>query len=224
MMELIFVIIVIGILSAVFIPRFGQNNLSQAANQLISHIRYTQHLALMDDKYDPDVQYWYKQRWQISFSTANSTLSYMIFSDSPSLLTGAYDGNPGANVTYTDVEVATNPLNKTNYLIGTSYASFANSDTSRLTSNLDLQKKYGIVDLKVTGGNSSTAKNISFDHLGRPYLGVIENFISPQDHLATGQIYIKLCTTTCTGSNSTANSNSEAVIVIEPETGYVHLL
>ena len=63
MMELIFVIIVIGILSAVFIPRFGQNKLSQAANQLISNIRYTQHLALMDDEYNASNPNWYYNRW-----------------------------------------------------------------------------------------------------------------------------------------------------------------
>jgi prepilin-type N-terminal cleavage/methylation domain-containing protein len=70
MMELIFVIIVIGILSAVFIPRFGQNNLSQAANQLISHIRYTQHLALMDDEYNATNANWYQNRWTIDLCQA----------------------------------------------------------------------------------------------------------------------------------------------------------
>ena len=65
MMELIFVIIVIGILSAVLIPRFGQDKLSQAANQLISHIRYTQHLALLDDEYNASNANWYQNRWTI---------------------------------------------------------------------------------------------------------------------------------------------------------------
>ena len=70
MMELIFVIIVIGILSAVFIPRFGQNKLSQAANQLISNIRYTQHLALMDDEYNATNPNWYQNRWAVNLCQA----------------------------------------------------------------------------------------------------------------------------------------------------------
>lgn len=224
MLELVFVIVAIGILSAVFIPKFGQNKLSEAANQVISHIRYTQHLALMDDKFDPTSEFWYRQRWQIFFSGANATQSYMIFSDSPSNV-GAYDGNPGADVAYTDVEVARNPLNKSNYLIGTAYSSFANSDTSRLSEDLDLEKKYGIVEIKVTGGTTSTAKRIAFDHLGRPYKGAVNGFTSSADGLATTQIYVKLCREeTCKGSDKTANTEKEAVIVIDQETGYVHQL
>ncbi len=84
MMELIFVIIVIGILSAVFIPRFGQNKLSQAANQLISNIRYTQHLALMDDEYNATNPNWYQNRWTIMnpfFKTSKSSFLIPPFYD-----------------------------------------------------------------------------------------------------------------------------------------------
>jgi prepilin-type N-terminal cleavage/methylation domain-containing protein len=118
LLELIFVIVVIGILAVTFIPKFGASKLTEAANQLVSDIRYTRHLALIDDKYDPDMQYWYKHRWEIAFSTAHGTVAYYIFSDSPSITTGAYDGNPGANNNYTDVEVATNPENKHLYMVG----------------------------------------------------------------------------------------------------------
>ncbi|MDD2358616.1 MAG: type II secretion system protein [Thiovulaceae bacterium] len=82
LLELIFVIVVIGILSAVFIPRFGQNKLSQAANQLISNIRYTQHLALIDDTYDENNATWYKNRWSINLCQAK----YKIMSDTRTAL------------------------------------------------------------------------------------------------------------------------------------------
>ena len=228
MLELVFVIVVIGILSAVFIPKFGQNKLSEAANQLISHIRYTQHLALMDDKFDSNDVSWFLRRWEIAFSGANGTKSYFIFSDSPSGA-GTFDGNPKANATYTNVEVATNPLNKNNYLIGTAYSTFDNSHTERLSPELDIGKKYGIKDVIITGGNIYNNDRILFDHLGRPYRGTTAStaahqLSSPQDGLATSKIYIKLCRSTCTGSNLSANNNNEAVIVIEPETGYIHLL
>lgn len=39
-----------------------------AKNQVIAHIRYTQHLAMMDDKFNADESTWYKRRWQIWFS------------------------------------------------------------------------------------------------------------------------------------------------------------
>ncbi len=229
MMELIFVIVVIGILAAVFIPRIGRNNLSDAANQLISHIRYTQHLALMDDKYDKNDPKWYNKRWELAFSTAASSQSYYIFSDSPSLINQKYDGNPGANSTYTKVEVAKNPSDNSLYLLGVPLSSFDNSNQSKLSKNLNLTSKYGIKNIVMTGGNSATNNRILFDHLGRPYRGstaytVTHPLSSPVDGLIRSRLYIKLCSSTCSNPKNKANNSNELVIIVEPETGYVHLL
>ncbi|QOY54016.1 type II secretion system protein [Candidatus Sulfurimonas marisnigri] len=68
MLELVMVIVVIGILAAVAIPRTGRDNVAEAATQLISHIRYAQHLALVDDKFDSTVANWYENIWQIRFT------------------------------------------------------------------------------------------------------------------------------------------------------------
>lgn len=77
MLELVFVIVVIGILAAVVIPRIGSDKVSEAAIQLVSHVRYAQHLALVDDKFDAGNNEWYKNRWQIKFDGN----SYSIISD-----------------------------------------------------------------------------------------------------------------------------------------------
>ena len=69
MLELIMVIVIIGILAAVIIPRTGSNNTAEAAVKLISDIRYTQHLAMIDDKYGDNVGIpWYQKLWQIRFN------------------------------------------------------------------------------------------------------------------------------------------------------------
>ena len=52
MIELIFVIVVVGILAAIMIPKLNRNASREAANQILTHIRYTQHLAMQDDKYE----------------------------------------------------------------------------------------------------------------------------------------------------------------------------
>lgn len=67
MLELVMVIVVIGILAAVMLPRLENKSLYQAAFRLQSDIRYTQHLAMMDDKLDAADLNWYKNRWQIQF-------------------------------------------------------------------------------------------------------------------------------------------------------------
>ena len=68
MIELVFVIVVIGILAAVIIPNTRTNPVYEAATQLQSHIRYTQHLAMVDDKFDANTDNWHRNRWQIRFS------------------------------------------------------------------------------------------------------------------------------------------------------------
>jgi len=65
LLELIFVIVVIGILAAVILPSMKTNPVAEAAVNLLSQIRYTQHLAIVDDKYDANNNTWYRDRWQI---------------------------------------------------------------------------------------------------------------------------------------------------------------
>ena len=65
LLEMVFIIVVIGILAAVMIPRIKTNPVAEAAVKLLSQIRYTQHLAMIDDKFDSSNSVWYKNRWQI---------------------------------------------------------------------------------------------------------------------------------------------------------------
>ena len=71
MMELIIVIVIAGILAAVMMPRLERDNLREATNQVVRHIQYTQHLAMVNDVYDAaDVNgggapLWQHNRWSI---------------------------------------------------------------------------------------------------------------------------------------------------------------
>jgi len=67
LIELIFIIVIMGILIAVIVPRVNSNKLDEAAIKLISDIRYTQHLAMVDDKFNKDSSNWFKERWRIVF-------------------------------------------------------------------------------------------------------------------------------------------------------------
>ena len=107
MIELVFVIVVIGILAAVIIPSTRTNPLQEAAIQLLSDIRYTQHLAMVDDKYSANDANWEKGRWQMVFAFTGAAVdynpSYTIFSDKD---TGSgYGGDASSG------EMAKNPQN-----------------------------------------------------------------------------------------------------------------
>ena len=81
LIELVFVIVVVGILAAVIIPRTESNPVAEASIDLLSKVRYAQHLSIVNDKYGTDAT-WYKNRWQIVFSgnsysiMANDTSTY----------------------------------------------------------------------------------------------------------------------------------------------------
>ena len=103
-LELIFVIIIIGILSLISFPKQNDLSLYKSSNQLLLHIKYTQHLAMIDNKFLPlpylsiykekktkinHSKQWFNNRWQIAFHINTSQPKgfreyyYSIFSDIP---------------------------------------------------------------------------------------------------------------------------------------------
>lgn len=173
MIELVFVIVVIGILAAVIIPSTRTNPLQEAAIQVLSHIRYTQHLAMVDDKYDKDnldstdSVKWYKERWQIFFANtvgSGDSWAYTIFSDSA----GDSTGVPSTN------EYAVNPANPSKFLTG-GYS--IAPDHTQATKKLNIGMSYGITDVTFSASCNGTgaSKRIAFDHLGRPIQGSLSS-------------------------------------------------
>ena len=150
-LEIVFVIIVIGILAINAIPHSDPNLLEHASEQVANHIRYTQHLAIIDDKFLATDQHWYKKRWQIRFLSNSGTYYYDVFSDMNT------EGNSNAN------EEAVDPLSKRHLGSGHTF--------NTPTDAVDLTHRYGITGIGGTCVVNGTHK-IGFDYMGRPYLGV----------------------------------------------------
>ena len=199
MLELVFVIIVIGILAVLAMPNFNRNSLGEAAEQVANHIRYTQHLAMVDDKFDDKNATWYITRWQIRFYESGNpdVYYYTIFTDK--------DQNQGADYGAGKTEVAIDPLTKLKFHISNS------------NKNMDLTNKFGIqsvVTSCLTSDGTHVTSNkgvLAFDNLGRPYNGV-SNATSPYQYLMTSDCNITL-----------SHSDGNAIITIRPETGYVSI-
>ncbi len=212
LIELVFVLVIIGIVSAVIIPRFNRSTLHEAAAQIISHIRYTQHLALLDDKFDEKDSSWYKSRWQLLFTKnagSNDQWAYTIFSD----FKGRHTGNPDKE------EIAKNPLDVSKYLTGgTSGTGLIHTDDDEATREMNIGMKYGITNVQFSGCGS-TAKRIAFDHTGRPIIGdssTMNKLYSKDD---TVRLLRQQCQIILTDDRGNTLS-----IAIEPETGYAHTL
>ena len=69
--ELVVVIVAVGIIAVMALPRVNDDHIAEAADQVMSHIRYTQHLAMQDNKFDPTDANWFKKRWSIGFTKAS---------------------------------------------------------------------------------------------------------------------------------------------------------
>ena len=215
MIELVFVIVIVGILAAVMIPRTKSNKLQEAAIQLISHIRYTQHLAMLDDKFKSNSPTWYKERWQLIFHQdsvhTNGEYTYTIFSDKMSLTGTSHNGKPNT----TNNEIALDPMNNDKYLSGGTQSLYTSN--IKVNKKLNLGLSYGIDSYILSGGCSSI--RISFDNMGRPISGDLKDYTSSYILPSSSK---KLISSTC---KITLISNNEGniSIYIEPETGYTHL-
>ena len=202
MLELIFVIIIVGILTAVILPRMDRDTIYEAAEQVLGHIKYTQHLAMVNDVYRDNVANWHFARWHINFmETVNCGLIYRIGSNRD-LVSSSGSLTEDFSVT----EAARDPLsNKPLY----SDAINCNKDKP-WHDDILLTSKYSITnnDFNIT---CSTGKTIAFDHLGRPYFGFTQN-----DPTA------KLLKSDCNITMQDGNGN-QAIITITPETGYSYI-
>lgn len=204
MLELVFVIVIVGILSYFVSSSFQRNPLREAADQVVSHIRYTQHLAMIDDKFDPNDATWYVKKWQIRFRENSGDIYCAIYSDLNK------DRNVNCNAT-TCLEPAIDPLNQKPLYY------FA----SRANDKMLLSQKYGIKNVVVTCDvpDSSLYTQslgvISFDNLGRPYNGLGQNSIisnSEFKFLLQNDCNITL-----------VNSDSNVTITVTKETGYTYI-
>ena len=214
MLELVFVIVVIGILAAAIIPSTRTNPLQEAAVQVLSHIRYTQHLAMMDDKYDATKANWYKERWQIIFRSnagSDNLPAYTIFSDA----TGANPSLPH------ETEIAINPSNPSQRLTGgfTGIAKLDINDATFVgTSKLNLGRSYGIANFTFPNACNAgaTTSRIAFDHLGRPIQGDLGANIQAYDGNDLIQADCDIMLT---------HSNGDTITIrIQEETGYACIL
>ncbi len=234
MLELVMVIVIVGIISVMIAPNFQGNNLRQAADQVVSHIRYTQHLAMMDNKFNNTDRQWFKDRWQISFGRAlggNDIWPYTIFSDR---------SNRDRNANLTN-EIARNPLNPgvlnnvgqmiadSGYYLSGGANGVLNFGDSRITTSMQLNEEYGVQrvlfsDTCTNNQGINQSRRVIFDSVGRPYWTYATQAVNPLDSnpyedmtLLENQCRIALCLdVNCNDGNIT--------IAVEPETGYTHIL
>ena len=198
MIELVFVIVVLGILAALALPRMDRDLRQEAADNILSAIRYTQHLALNDDKTNPFNPNWQQELWTIRFKPDGSF--YTVSSNTN-------HENNADNVNKT--ETAIDPMN------GKYMYSNDNTIDGDESPNIFLAQKYGVNSVEFEVGGAAATEHIAFDHLGRPYKSGIYSLVAPYAGYMTDD-----CTITIEFVDSDIN---DLIITIEKETGYAYI-
>jgi len=200
MIELVMVIVVLGILASLAMPRLDRDLKQEAADNVLSAIRYTQHLALLDNKHKFNRADWHKTLWQIRFSKLGSNWSYTIATNKD------YDSN----------------LDEDESAIDPSNGKLMHSTVANASPNIFLTKKYGISTVDFTNcdvltgstGTSGTVQHIAFDNLGRPHRGVF-GATNTYSTIMHGD-----CKITFSFTNNAATPFN---IIIKKETGYAYI-
>jgi len=214
MLELVMVIVVLGILAALAMPRMERDIGQEAADNILSSIRYTQHYALMDNVTVPTDTGWQKAFWRFGFEgCSDNGIFYYVGSDKDT------EGNIDLG------EEATDPANGEIMMGFNSKPCESNLDaqidatgTYKSSPNIFITKKYGISDSNIAyaGGCSSAAQHIAFDYMGRPHTG-ITNSSKPD--------YSTLLHTDCNLTFSFDDSSIPPfTITIEKETGHAFIV
>lgn len=207
LLELVFVIVVVGILSAILIPKTERNPLQEAAVQLLSDIRYTQHLAIIDDKFNAQDRDWYQRRWQILFGKnvdSDEKWAYTIFADTSGNATG--DAN--------EAEIAINPMNPNQRMTGgyTGANALSYNDANFVgMKKLNLGNSFGVDDIDFSCG-----QRLAFDHVGRPMKGD-QSTMTGSYHAGSERLLKQQCIITL------KKGTKQIAINIEPETGYASI-
>ena len=219
LIELVFVIGVLGILAFSLWPKKQPIQALAAARQIVAHIRYTQHLALNDDKFathtyiDKDgvansiAKDWYKRLWRITFSNIaadenckSSGWRYAVYQNIAGDLSDK--GQPNGTI-----EAARNPA-QAGKVLSACYSGLSTNTSDEL----NLSQTYKIENINFELAKES--QGIIFDELGRAYPRSEWN--TPydnsskfsQDNGSFGRIKLS------------AKDRSKASILIFAETGY----
>jgi len=199
MIELVMVIVVLGILSAMAIPNLKNDVRTGARENLYSALQYTRNLALIDNRTDPTDSKWQMELWTIAFSTTSEGYTYSIGS------------NKDHNSAFKESECAIDPANGKYF-----YNQNGNIDIGVNESpNIFLGKKFGVKDIIFADGCSGI-KYIAFDNLGRPFKGGIFSY---------APLYSKIMTKDCKMTISFIDTDIEDLIFsIKKETGFVEVV
>jgi len=204
--ELIFVIVILGILASLAMGRMDRDLKQEASETILSHIRLAQQLALRDNKHRQDNnRLWQRAYWRFEYGKCKNTTNldgtaqYYYRVGSATTLDMGFNKN----------ESAINPVDG-KYLYTINSCDDLQKDESP---TILISKKFGINRIRKYGG-CNKVQHIAFDYLGRPHHQIASYGSADFSKIMTNNCRLKF-------EMSTGDSFS---IIIEAETGHAFIV
>jgi len=207
MIELVMVIVVLGILAAMALPRYNRDIRQEAADNIVSALRYAKHMALTDNVTNPRRNKWQRAFWRFGIEgCSDNGIFYYVTSDKD------YQGDVDRT------EIVNDPANGL-HLMGDNNKPCEDTTQTGSSPNIFLTFKYGIEDGNVTFSNcGSNGKYVGFDYFGRPHGGFAG---------ASGSSYPDYSSILHSDCNITFNFSSSGIdplsIIVEKGTGHIYI-
>jgi len=206
MIELIMVIVVMGILASLAIPRMDRDLRQEAIDSITSDIMLAQRMALSDHRHSASDPEWQKTYWQWQYknkAACSEGVMYSVFSDTNK-----------NNVD--DDESAIDSYNQKYLSMPNSYCTGGTISTDH-SERVLLTKKFGISSI-TPSASCNAAPQIAFDELGRPHVGINGSTTPDFRSLMTTD-----CTLTFEFDNGLIDDTDDFNITIEAITGRISL-
>jgi len=209
MIELVFVIVVLGILASLAMGRMDRDLKQEASETILSHIRLAQQLALRDNKHRSDNdEDWQTGYWRFQFSNCSFTGQVMpIYAVGSAPLSG-------------DLTKPTSAINPVNgkYLFGSCTET---SNIPDVSPDVFVGKHFGVKEMKLTGCYGTGLATERGKHFGFDYLGRVHVKVGSYDNSSTS-MFSELATKDC-NLTVTMSDDEKFSIIIENETGHAYI-
>lgn len=167
LLELTIVIVVLGILAAMALPRMERDLRQEAGDNILSAIRYAQHMALMDNVTDGNENNAVQNQWQRSFWRFGVRACKVVEGDI--FYEVGSDKNRDGDID--NSEAAVDPMNG-HIMVGAAGTSCAEGSNNDASPEIFISHKYGIKYTNTIFTDCGAGSPyIGFDHLGRPHTG-----------------------------------------------------
>ncbi|WP_291953042.1 Tfp pilus assembly protein FimT/FimU [Campylobacter sp.] len=217
LLELILVCIILSLIFSMAYFYVKPDYLRLGAEQILNDIKYTKHLALMQNDFrvkDFNIakREWFKAKWQLYFiksqSATNNEQTYTIFLDK----NGDGNANLGKNMINKDKEIAIDLLNP-NLLMNSGQSGVITQANAKTNSKYNIEQSYGISKVLFEGSCKGSTRLI-FDDFARLY-SPLKNSLRTYDKLLNfkNDCIIKL-------SNK---KEKHICILINPQTSYAYI-